>query len=63
MLQRRQRFEQPPAPLVNEKRRANPGLDIAEPLQDFRPAVNPVSIRAAQRYAQPRILRGNRCPV
>ena len=30
MLQRRQRFDQPPAPLVNEQTRPYAGLDIAE---------------------------------
>jgi hypothetical protein len=38
VLQRRQTFNQPRTPLVNEKSGHNARLDIAEALQNFRPA-------------------------
>jgi hypothetical protein len=41
MLQPGQAFQQPRATPMNEQRRANARIDIAEPLQDFSPAVDP----------------------
>ena len=48
MLQRRQRLNQPPAPFVNEKCRADAAVHVAEPLQHFRPTIHPVSVGATQ---------------
>jgi hypothetical protein len=48
---------------MNEHRRLNASINIAEPLQDFSPTVHVVRIRAQQPNPKFPILFGNRCAV
>lgn len=44
---------------MNEQRRRNLGVDIAQSLEDLRPTINAVRICTAQPEALPGILSGN----
>ena len=48
---------------MNEKRRLHAALDIAKPLQNFRPSIHSVGIGTPQGDSKFRVLRRNRRPI